>query len=54
MDTVLRGIKYDRPDGPLRAEMKKMGIRRKPPIPFLSRLNPINKYIGKILHPGKR
>jgi tetratricopeptide (TPR) repeat protein len=27
-------------------EMKKLGTRRKPPLPFLKRGNPINKYLG--------
>lgn len=31
-------------------EMKKIGARRKPPIPYLKRTNPINKYIGILLH----
>jgi hypothetical protein len=25
-------------------------MRKKPPVPFLDRSNPINKYIGMILH----
>jgi hypothetical protein len=31
-------------------EMRKLGIRNRPPIPFLDRSNPINKYIGLFLY----
>lgn len=30
-------------------ELKKLGIRKRPPIPFLKRSNPINKYLGLML-----
>jgi hypothetical protein len=30
--------------------MQKLGVRKKPPVPFLDRSNPINKYIGKLLN----
>lgn len=30
-------------------ELQKLGIRKRPPIPFLKRSNPINKYLGLIL-----
>jgi len=31
------------------AELDRMGIRKSPPIPFLNRNNPINKYLGIVL-----
>ncbi|MCX7794001.1 MAG: tetratricopeptide repeat protein [Thermodesulfovibrionales bacterium] len=30
-------------------ELQKLGIRKPPPVPFLKRSNPINKYLGIIL-----
>jgi len=35
-------------------EMKRMGLRRRPPIPFLSRTNPLNVLIGRITRGGPR
>jgi Tfp pilus assembly protein PilF len=32
------------------AELKKLGTRRPPVIPFLARENPLNKFLGKLLH----
>jgi len=31
-------------------ELTKLGIRKRPVIPFLNRRNPLNKYLGIILH----
>jgi tetratricopeptide (TPR) repeat protein len=31
------------------AELSRLGVRRSPPLPFLSRNNPLNKYLGIIL-----
>jgi len=42
------GLRVDPEDRELLQEMKKIGIRKKPPIPFLRRTNPINKYIGML------
>lgn len=44
------GLKADPEDSELLSEMKKLGSRRKPPISFLRRGNPINKYIGSLVH----
>lgn len=41
--------KADKNSHLLQREMKKFGLRKSPPIPFLSRSNPINKFIGIIL-----
>ncbi len=40
------GLKSDPQNRDILWEMKKLGKRRKPAMPFLSRENPINKYIG--------
>lgn len=45
-----KGLIYDNDNKDLIQEIKKLGIRRKPAISFLPRTNPINKYIGIILH----
>jgi len=44
------GLKIDPRNNDLIWELKKLGTRRKPPIPFLSRSNPLNKYLGKIIY----
>lgn len=45
-----KGLTFDRENKDLVWEMKKLGIRRKPVVSCLKRSNPINKYIGIILH----
>ncbi len=52
VDTLERGIRYDSGNDLLN-ELRSIGIRRKPVIPFLNRSNPINKYIGMFLHKRK-
>lgn len=44
------GLKHDPYHAELRKEMKRLGIRKKPLLLFLSRSNPINKYLGMLLH----
>ncbi len=46
----LEGLRHDPDNKDIKWEMQKLGVRRKPPIPFLARSNPINKYIGKLLN----
>ncbi len=41
-----RGLAFDSSHPGLIEEIKKLGIRRKPIIPFLPRSNPINKFLG--------
>jgi tetratricopeptide (TPR) repeat protein len=45
-----RGLKADPKDTDLLSEVRRIGIRRKPIFPFLKRSNPINKYIGMLIH----
>ena len=40
--------KVDKNSQLLEKEMEKFGLRKSPPIPFLSRSNPLNKFIGRI------
>jgi tetratricopeptide (TPR) repeat protein len=48
--TLDRGLKADGDNSDILWEMRKMGRRKKPAVPFLKRSNPINKYIGMLLH----
>jgi Tfp pilus assembly protein PilF len=50
VDAYTKGLKHDKSHPELRKEMKALGIRKQPPVPFLSRSNPINKYLGKVLN----
>ena len=49
-----KGIKLDGENKDLIWELKKLGMRKKPAVPFLNRSNPINKYIGMLLHSSKK
>lgn len=48
------GLRLDPENKDLLWEMKKMGLRRRPPISILSRGHPLNKYLGLILSRLKR
>ena len=41
-----RGAKACKNKKPLLKEWRKLGMRKSPPLPFLSRSNPVNKYLG--------
>ena len=43
------GLKHDPENHDLLWEIKKLGKRKQPPVPFLDRGNPVNKYIGKLI-----
>ncbi len=49
-ETFNKGLEYDNSNRDLLNELRSLGMRKKPPVPFLDRSNPINKYIGMILH----
>jgi len=49
IEAYTRGLKYDNSNTELRRELRGLGLRKAPPVPFLDRSNPINKYIGLIL-----
>jgi tetratricopeptide (TPR) repeat protein len=44
-----QGLRFDPENHDILWELRKLGTRKKAPVPFLKRGNPINKYIGKIL-----
>jgi len=48
-----KGLKYDKKNGELQQEMKQLGFRKKPPLSFLDRSNPINILLGKFLKKSK-
>jgi len=45
-----KGRSFDKENADLQWEIKKLGLRKKPPITLLKRSHPLNKYIGKLLH----
>jgi len=49
-ESVTKGLQMDRGHKGLRQLLKRMGARRKPVIPFLSRDNPVNRILGRIRH----
>lgn len=50
VESFRKGLSFEKDNRDIIWEMMKLGIRRKPPIPYLKRTNPLNKYIGIILH----
>jgi tetratricopeptide (TPR) repeat protein len=45
-----KGLKHDRSNIELKQEMRLLGMRKKTLVSFLSRSNPINKYVGMMLY----
>ncbi|MBI4691528.1 MAG: hypothetical protein HY754_14870 [Nitrospirae bacterium] len=43
------GLRIDKSNHDLLWELKKLGMRKAPPIPYLNRSNPINKYLGLLI-----
>ncbi len=54
LDAFHKGLQYDNGNNDLRKELRGLGIRKTPIVPFLGRSNPINKYIGMILQTVKK
>ena len=54
-DALKKGLSYDPRNNDIKKELQRMGVRRKkPPIPFLDRSNPLNKYFGIALYKWKK
>ena len=53
-ESFKRGLKIDKNNEYLFKELKSLGIRKKPALSFLSRSNPLNKYLGMLLYPEKQ
>jgi len=47
-ECFMRAYEIDNTNAPAALELSKMGIRRRPVLPFLSRNNPLNIYLGKL------
>ncbi|MBI4683582.1 MAG: hypothetical protein HY755_00075 [Nitrospirae bacterium] len=54
IESFQNGLNIDKENHDLLWEIKKLGTRKKTPIPFLSRNNPLNKYLGIFLSQLKR
>lgn len=52
IDAFRNGLKYDNRNADLLKEVRAQGIRKNPVLTFLDRSNPINKYLGMLLHSG--
>lgn len=50
INAFYNGLEIDKGHSEILAELKKMGMRRKPVIFFLPRANVLNKYLGYFLH----
>ncbi len=54
LDALKKGLSYDHWNNDIMKALHSMGMRRqKPPIPFLDRSNPLNRYIGIMLQKNK-
>lgn len=50
VQAIYRGIGFDREGGILHKELERIGVRRRPVIPFLGRSSLINRFLGMIRH----
>lgn len=50
LDVLHQGLRIDEQNEAIQSELRRMGTRRKPPIPFLDRSHPLNHVLGKFLH----
>jgi len=46
-DSLITGLRLDSQHRGLRSELRRMGRRRRPVLPFLSREHPLNVFLGK-------
>jgi tetratricopeptide (TPR) repeat protein len=55
LDAFNKGLSYDPSNHDIQKELRSMGVRKnKPPIPFLDRSHPLNKYLGIALYKRKK
>ena len=54
LDALKEGLSFDSDNPLLLMELRRMGVRRKPPLGFLSRENPLNKTLGKFTYKLRR
>jgi tetratricopeptide (TPR) repeat protein len=48
VEAFKKGIEAEPENRDIQWEIKKLGTRKKPVIPFLNRSNPVNKYLGRL------
>lgn len=53
VDTLQKGLRFDKQNKDILAALTKLGIRKSTPLSFLDRSNPINALLGKILRKNK-
>ena len=49
-ENLMKAYKMDNTNAPAALELSRMGVRKKPVIPFLGRDHPLNKYLGNLRH----
>lgn len=49
-DQFMKAYKIDNTNAPAALELSRMGVRKKPVLPFLDRNHPLNAYLGKLRH----
>jgi tetratricopeptide (TPR) repeat protein len=50
-DALITGLRLDARHRGIRSELRRMGRRRRPVLPFLSREHPLNVFLGKTTRP---
>jgi tetratricopeptide (TPR) repeat protein len=49
-EALRMGLIFGNENEDLLCELRELGMRKKPVVPFLQRSNPVNKYLGKLLY----
>ena len=49
-ENLMKAYKLDNTNAPAALELSRMGVRKKPVIPFLDRDHPLNRYFGRLRH----
>ncbi len=49
-DYFTKAYRMDNTNAPAALELSRMGVRKKPVVPFLGRNHPLNKYLGRLRH----
>ncbi len=49
IESLRTGLSHDNDNREIISELRKLGVRRRPFLPFLPRSNPLNKYMGLLL-----
>ncbi len=49
-ETLSMGLQYTKRDARLARDLRRLGVRREPVIPFLERRNFLNRHLGRLRH----